>query len=241
VEFSPPLPEINMRALNKMGMCSVSKVILKFDQQVLPPLLHSCISSDSFIPEFWFSFPGSPPSSPDSTFRQHLSNTPEGGYTVLAVGFAAGPAADAISALSQEEALQKALQQLDSMFGGRDWLVDCGGGISTHSSDDDNSAANCEVKRRHAGRNDQDVVGAAGEQTVVPGMLPSGCYEGGLVHNWADERFVRGGYCYPKLEFDENTYADAASSVGNRLFFAGEHTNISMGASLHAAIDSGDR
>lgn len=43
-----------MKALNKMGMSSVAKVILRFDRQVLPPLLHGCICSDSFIPEFWF-------------------------------------------------------------------------------------------------------------------------------------------------------------------------------------------
>ncbi|CAM9175386.1 unnamed protein product [Sphacelaria rigidula] len=268
VEFSPPLPETNMRALNKMGMCSVSKVILKFDQQVLPPLLHGCISSDSFIPEFWFSPLVATPENCSSRscsastrcgntrpLCRHLPNTPEGGYTVLAVGFAAGPPADAISALPQEEALQKALQQLDTMFGGRDWLVDCGGctgkgdwenhkssaQTTSRQADDDNSTSNCELKWKHSGRNDQDVVGAARKQTVVPGMLPSDCYGGGLVHSWADERFVRGGYCYPRLDFDENTFADAASSVENRLFFAGEHTNIPMGGSLHAAMDSGDR
>lgn len=158
-----------------------------------------------------------------------------------------------ISALPQEEVLHKALQQLDIMFGGREWLIDCGGctgkgdwenygpseqraprqrslsGDSARSSHGDSSVANCED------------IGAVGEKAVVPGMLPSECYAGGLVHNWADERFVRGGYCYPRLDFDENTHADAASSVENRLFFAGEHTNIPMGMSLHAAIDSGDR
>lgn len=30
------------------------KMVLRFNRQVLPPLLHSCICSDSFIPEFWF-------------------------------------------------------------------------------------------------------------------------------------------------------------------------------------------
>lgn len=37
-----------------MGLCSIVKVILKFDRLVLPPLLHGCICSESFIPEFWF-------------------------------------------------------------------------------------------------------------------------------------------------------------------------------------------
>lgn len=56
VEFSPPLPEAKVTAFQRMGMCSVVKVILKFDRPVLPPLLHGCICSESFIPEFWFRY-----------------------------------------------------------------------------------------------------------------------------------------------------------------------------------------
>lgn len=47
---------------------------------------------------------------------------------MLAVGFAAGPPADAVSALKPEEALKKALAQLDDMFRGRKWLK--GGGCT---------------------------------------------------------------------------------------------------------------
>ena len=47
---------------------------------------------------------------------------------MLAVGFAAGPAADAVSALEPEEAKKKALEQLDDMFRGRRWLK--GGGCT---------------------------------------------------------------------------------------------------------------
>lgn len=47
---------------------------------------------------------------------------------MLAVGFAAGPPADAVSALEPEEALKKALDQLDDMFRGRKWLK--GGGCT---------------------------------------------------------------------------------------------------------------
>lgn len=54
VEFSPPLPEKKVKAFRRMGMCHVAKVILKFERPVLPPLLHGCICSESFIPEFWF-------------------------------------------------------------------------------------------------------------------------------------------------------------------------------------------
>lgn len=47
---------------------------------------------------------------------------------MLAVGFTAGPPADAVSALKPDVALQKALDQLDDMFRGRKWLK--GGGCT---------------------------------------------------------------------------------------------------------------
>lgn len=47
---------------------------------------------------------------------------------MLAVGFTAGPPADAVSALTPEEATKKALDQLDDMFRGRKWLE--GGGCT---------------------------------------------------------------------------------------------------------------
>ena len=71
--------------------------------------------------------------------------------------------------------------------------------------------------------------------------LPSESYVGGLVHDWADEPFVRGGYCYPGLGFDEHTHGDAAAPVAGKLFFAGEHTNTPTGMTVHAALDSGER
>lgn len=163
-----------------------------------------------------------------SAFLRHLPNIPEGGYTCLAVGFAAGPPADAIAALAPEEALQKALDQLDEMFAGREWLED--GGI-TGKGDWETE------KPRNNPAGELDGVGHGGEMME----LPSASYVGGLVHDWADEPFVRGGYCYPCLGFDENTHGDAAASVDGRLFFAGEHTNTPTGMTVHAALDSGER
>lgn len=154
---------------------------------------------------------------PPSVVR-HLPNIPEGGYTCLAVGYAAGPPADAIAAFDPEEALQKALSQLDDMFRDREWLK-CGG---------------CTGKGDWEGQSpDQRTDGGA--------PLPSKSYVGGLVHDWADEPFIRGGYCYPQLGFDENTHADAAAAIDGKLFFAGEHTNTPTGMTAHAAIDSGER
>ncbi|CAM9165004.1 unnamed protein product, partial [Ascophyllum nodosum] len=191
VEFSPLLPKKKLTAFQRMGMCHVVKVILRFEGSVLPPLLHGCICSESFIPEFWFSFVSvifHIIITINTTLR-HLPDVPEGGYTCLAVGFAAGPSADAVSTLKPEETLKRALQQLDDMFR----------------------------------------------------ALPSSSFVDGLVHDWADEPFVRGGYSYPRVDFDENTNADAAAVVGGILFFAGEHTNIPSGMTAHAAVDSGKR
>ena len=71
-----------------------------------------------------------------------------------------------------------------------------------------------------------------------PMALPTLADVDGLVHDWADEPFVRGGYSYPRLGYNENTHADAAAAVTGVLFFAGEHT---VNPTAHAAIDSGKR
>lgn len=243
---------------------------------------------------------------------------------MLAVGFAAGPPAEAVSAMTQEQALEKALGQLDDMFRDREWLAGgrCagkgdweassgnaapeesgtnGGEVghagqpnhrcapqeelrrdgSTYSGDANNEtinsgkglgsvgdqgsssepdqiepcaaamvdggakkeSENSAAKRgeRHLEAADERVVdGDAYEGKAVE--IPSTAYIGGLVHDWVrDEPFVRGGYCYPRVGFDETTHADAAASVGGSLFFAGEHTNTPTGMTVHAAIDSGER
>lgn len=60
VKFWPSLPKAKLAAFRRMKMCNVVKVILKFDRAALPPLLHGCICSESFIPEFWFRCGGMP-------------------------------------------------------------------------------------------------------------------------------------------------------------------------------------
>lgn len=166
---------------------------------------------------------------------RHLPNIPEGGYTCLAVGFAAGPPADAVSALSPEEALKKALDQLDEMFRGREWLE--GGGCT--GKGDWETEKTREQSQGATLEGDGHLIDGGGDGEAM--ALPSASYVGGLVHDWADEPFVRGGYCYPGLGFDEHTHGDAAAPVDGKLFFAGEHTNTPTGMTVHAALDSGER
>lgn len=192
---------------------------------------------------------------------------------MLAVGFAAGPPADAVSALKPEEALKKALEQLDDMFRGRKWLKGggCTGkgdwadqvGENPASNEDEGNSGRDQLQ--DSGLTDEsqesekssidepgpcdtahgvdggDEVGGADKEGETVELL-STAYTGGLVHDWVrDEPFVRGGYSYPRIGFDENTLADAAASVNGSLFFAGEHTNTPTGMTVHAAIDSGER
>lgn len=133
-----------------------------------------------------------------------------------------------MSALTPEETLKKALDQLDDMFTGREWLErGC-----TGKGDWEGKAEDSQQQRFPP--NYVDDTDNRGCST----MLPSACYVDGLVHDWANEKFVRGGYSYPRLDFDENTLSDAAAAVNEVLFFAGEHTDS---PSAHAAINSGNR
>lgn len=186
-----------------------------------------------------------------------MPNLPEeGAYTMLAVGFAAGPKADAVSALKPEEALRQALSQLDEMFRGRRWLE--GGGCSGKGdwegqevqaeaeAEEQRGPEESDLKSRQRG-GVCGMAGAGGVRVTTTDKaeaeeLPSEAYSGGLVHDWIrDEPYVRGGYSYPRFGFDENTHANAAASVNGSLFFAGEHTNTPTGMTVHAAINSGER
>ena len=172
-----------------------------------------------------------------NTTLRHLPDVPEGGYTCLAVGFAAGPSADAVSTLKPEETLKRALQQLDDMFRGREWLKGANG--CTGKDDWKYQTTDDKLQPQKAGRISTNKT--FNMPNFESSALPSSSFVDGLVHDWADEPFVRGGYSYPRVDFDENTNADAAAVVGGILFFAGEHTNIPSGMTAHAAVDSGKR
>lgn len=133
-----------------------------------------------------------------------------------------------MSALKPEETLKKALDQLDDMFRGREWLERGCAGKGDWEGEVEDSLQQPKTTNYVDDRDNR------GWSTA----LPSSGYVDGLVHDWADEMFVRGGYSYPRLDFDENTLSDAAAAVNEVLFFAGEHTDS---PSAHAAINSGKR
>ncbi|CAM9742404.1 unnamed protein product [Discosporangium mesarthrocarpum] len=235
IAFNPPLPNRRVMALARMGMLNCVKMVLKFSRPFLPSLVHGCICSDSFVPEFWFrQVPGfthkaaEVKSNSDDEVSDAVplgGNLPDTAY--LAIGFIAGPRADAVAALEPKEALARALAQLDEVFSCPDWVSGMCMGSATEPPGTLGSCA---------------ATPGAKTATTGPALgIPSTCYLGGLVHNWGKEPFVRGGYSYPKVGFNECTVAEVSGSLGGCVFFAGEHANPPTGMTAHAAMDSGER
>ncbi|CAM9164852.1 unnamed protein product, partial [Ascophyllum nodosum] len=117
---------------------------------------------------------------------RHLPDVPEGSYTCLAVGFAAGPSADAVSALKPEEALKRALQQLDDMFRGREWLQGANGCTGKGDWEDQTTADKLQPQKEAVMSMDK----TSNMPNFKSSALPSSSFVDGLVHDWADEPFV---------------------------------------------------
>ncbi|GJP56915.1 hypothetical protein CLOM_g15972 [Closterium sp. NIES-68] len=129
IQFSPPLPSAKQRAIGALRMGCAVKVIMAFSHRVWPSHLFDIVCTDSFLPEVWFtrrsppiptSSSASPPLSHSSTPAPIITaavpppTVPMGQF--LAVGFAAGDAAEAMARLPPETVISRALEQLDAMF-----------------------------------------------------------------------------------------------------------------------------
>ena len=57
--------------------------------------------------------------------------------------------------------------------------------------------------------------------------------------NWGSEPYIKGSYSYVKTNSNPNLYVDLKKSVGNNLYFCGEHTSRYYPATVHGALMSG--
>ncbi|CAM6091974.1 unnamed protein product [Calypogeia fissa] len=64
-------------------------------------------------------------------------------------------------------------------------------------------------------------------------------FQGGMIVNWAEQSFIRGGYSYPSV--NALGARDALARPVDRIFFAGEATHHGVNPCLQAAIDTGQR
>lgn len=70
----------------------------------------------------------------------------------------------------------------------------------------------------------------------------SASFEGAYIQDWLKEPFVQGAYSYPTKNANERTREHLASSVQNKIFFAGEATNTNgHHQSVHGAVETAYR
>jgi monoamine oxidase len=79
-------------------------------------------------------------------------------------------------------------------------------------------------------------------ESVVPSGVTLGKVEAATVHLWRKDPWFRGAYSFLPPGATLSDRADLAASVSNRLFFAGEATDLrGQSATVAGAIDSGRR
>ncbi|KAK9804891.1 hypothetical protein WJX72_010512 [[Myrmecia] bisecta] len=105
IVFAPALPEEKLAAIQRVKISNAVKVILAFSRPFWPAGFFDVVCTDSFIPEFWVT---DYPATSTSADTQGL---------VAMVGFAAGLKAEEMSHMRASAVVQKALDQLDQVFG----------------------------------------------------------------------------------------------------------------------------
>ena len=105
IAFDPPLPARKLAAAAKIGCRrDAVKMHLRFSKRVYPALCHGIICADAAVPEFWF---------------RPLA-TADGAVEYLVTAFATAGFAERLLAEGRDDALDRAVRQLDTMFRGTD-------------------------------------------------------------------------------------------------------------------------
>eukprot|EP00854_Cymbomonas_tetramitiformis_P007280 gene7280-8669_t len=106
IDFSPPLPESKMRAIDSLRCHSALKMFAKFHEQFWPTDVHGMICSDSFAPEIWF----------HTCPEEDASTASFGSKAFYLTAFFTSDQAQRIAALKTETAFDSLLEQLSEMF-----------------------------------------------------------------------------------------------------------------------------
>ncbi|BFI42826.1 protein MpOMT24 [Marchantia polymorpha subsp. ruderalis] len=239
ITFHPPLPEGKLRAAKAIGMSNVMKVVMAFTHQFWPKGLFDVVCSDCFLPEVWMTEYPEAPSAADSNGDEGCKNPgPLGQYIV--VGFIAGDGASRAAQLSEEEIFLQSLTQLDRMFGKSDHSFALGSSVWRQPAKAEAFNATSTVSGRVFLKDDVLDPSALTYLAESPETRPaSHCFRGGMIVNWADRHFIRGGYSHPSVNA-RGARLELAKPVGN-IFFAGEATHPGVNPCLQAAIDTGRR
>lgn len=170
IRFVPELPNAKRAALEQLGITDAVKLFFVFDRPVFPPGIVELYVPGHSPDEWWSSAVG------------------HGGDFEILTALATGPRARELLGLSEEKALQSALETL----------------------------------RQALGR---------------PELIPR---QARLAH-WQDDPYTLGAYSKASVGAAQ-ARSILAQPVGNRLFFAGEHTaSNAWAATVHGAYASGRR
>ncbi len=69
---------------------------------------------------------------------------------------------------------------------------------------------------------------------------PSASFVDARMIDWGEEPYIHGGYSFPSICYSVERNKYLAAPVGDRLFFAGEHTHPLTGCTIQAAIEMGE-
>ncbi|CAI7915498.1 unnamed protein product [Closterium sp. NIES-53] len=256
--FDPPLPAPKQRAIGAVRMGCAVKVLMAFSSRVWPAHLFDIVCTDSFLPEVWFTR-RSPSSSPTSSSSSSSSTPPAAPITAavpppsvpmgqfLAVGFAAGDAAEDMARLPPQVVLSRALEQLDTMF--RRPCSTCKpgpDGVSAlpHGASGDSvgtfvvSAAS--IKPPGSSSSSSSCPPAATPLLCTSCHPASACFVSGCFADWSKDVYIRGAYTHPTIGAGDARDQLAAPLAG-KLFFAGEATHFGVNPCMQGALDTGTR
>ena len=112
IQFSPPLSDRKLAAMERLLVGNAIKVILSFAEPFWPDDFFDAVCPGCFVPEFWVKkpparrhFEGKERDNEDHSLSPHV-----------VTGFLCGRFAQEAQALGERETVRKALEQLDEMF-----------------------------------------------------------------------------------------------------------------------------
>ena len=120
ITFEPPLPAMKMRAVDAIKMSNAVKIFLAFDAPFWPADLFDVVCADCFLPELWIlKWPDQVGAirPPEGVVQAGLDPSVPVRTKEVVTFFACGVLADRLSAMDKREVVERALDQLDDMFG----------------------------------------------------------------------------------------------------------------------------
>jgi hypothetical protein len=120
IVFDPPLPPLKANAANAVSMSNAVKVFIGFDEMFWPADLFDVVCVDCYLPELWvLTYPPEERTAGGVRFEGGDGGDDDVARRTRAVVtfFVAGDLADEVTRTPKETVIERALDQLDTMFG----------------------------------------------------------------------------------------------------------------------------